>query len=168
MALERLIANVLSAGDRTHVASVRETLCSSWRATLEALQSGALKRFHDDPWVARLQKVLTDTLQLDPKLRAAVNHLVTLAQAGEKTVVFTHRTATSKALVEALQQDPNIRALASKFRQAGERWRPRAGHVMRALKLRTMRDAYTVAKVIASSPDAPASPTPQALNTNPQ
>ena len=163
MALERVIANVMSAGERTHIASVRETLCSSWAATLESLQSGALKRFRDDPWVVRLQKVLTDTIQLDPKLGAAVERLVTLTQAGEKTVVFTHRTATSEALVEALQQDPDIRALTSKFQKAARRWRQRADRVQRALKIPTMRQAYTVAKVIAFSPDAPASATPNEL-----
>ncbi len=163
MALERVIANVISAGDRTHIASIRETLCSSWTATLESLQKGALKRFHNDPWVVRLRKALTETIQLDPKLRTTVDHLVALALVGEKTVVFTHRTATSEAIVKALQQDPNIRALTSKLQRAAKRWRPRAGRVQRVLKIPTMRQAYTVAKVIASSPDAPASPTPKAL-----
>ena len=163
MALERVIANIIRAGDRTHVASVRETLCSSWAATLKSLQNGSLKRMRNDPWVERLHKLLTDTSQLDPKLRAAVDQLVALAQAGEKTVVFTHRTETSKALVKALEGDPKIRALTSKFQRAGKLWRVRAIRVQRGLKIPTRRQAYAVAKVIAFSLDAPENPTPKAL-----
>ncbi|BAU49571.1 hypothetical protein SVA_3023 [Sulfurifustis variabilis] len=164
MVLERVISNVLNTGERTHVASLRETLCSSWGATLDSLENGALARFRDDPWVLRLQRALTDSVKLDPKLREAVEQLAKLAANGEKTVVFTHRTETSAILVEALLEDPRIRDLASNFRRASKRWRQRVERVRRTLKIPTLRQAYTVAKVIASSPDAPEKATTRALS----
>jgi superfamily II DNA or RNA helicase len=163
MVLERVISNIMSAGDRTHVASVRETLCSSWAATLESLNDGALARFRHEPWMARLQKVLTNAVHLDPKLCTAVDQLAKLAYAGEKTVVFTHRTETSAMLVSALRRDSRIHALTSRFQKDGKRWRERAERVRQALELPTLRQAYTVAKVIASSLDAPTNPSSQAL-----
>lgn len=162
MVLERVISNVLSTGKRTHVASVRETLCSSWRATLDSLENGALARFRDDPWVRRL-RILTDSVKLDPKLREAVEQLAKLAADGEKTVVFTHRTETSAILVKALLEDPRIKELASNFRRVSKRWRQRVERVRRALNIPTLRQAYTVAKVIAFSPDAPEKATTRAL-----
>jgi superfamily II DNA or RNA helicase len=163
MALERVIANVIVAGNRTHIASARETLCSSWAATLEALQNGALKRFRGDPWVERLRSALLDTCSLDPKLQAAVHQIVKLAIAGEKTVVFTHRTETSKILVKTLQRDSGIRALNSQYQNAAKQWRGRAAGIKRALGMRTIREAYTLAKIIAHSPDAPRTATAKAI-----
>lgn len=163
MVLERVISNVLSMGERTHIASVRETLCSSWAATLDSIENGALARFRDDPWVLRLQRALTDTVKLDPKLRKAVEWLAKLAAKGEKTVVFTHRTETSAILVKVLNEDPGIKELDWKFRRARKRWRERAERVQRVLNIPTLGQARTVAKIIASSTDEPKSASARAL-----
>ncbi len=154
--LERVISNIMSNGEHTHVASVRETLCSSWRAILCALENGALKRFRDDPWVVRLRKVLNDdSVSLDPKLREAVKQLTQLAISGEKTVVFTHRIETSAILVQELLDSPAIKYLDSKFRCARRRWGGLHKLVQQALKIPTRGQALAVAKVIASSTNAP-------------
>lgn len=163
MVLERVISNVINAGDRTHIASVRETLCSSWAATFASLTDGALARFRGDPWTSKLKAALNGTVMLDPKLRTAVDQLVRLAEAGEKTVVFTHRIETSDALSTALQNDPRIRALTAKLRKASKRWRERATRVQQALNIPKLQEAYTVAKLIASSLDAPESAAPRAI-----
>ncbi len=155
MALERVISNVLTSGDRTHVASVRETLCSSWAATLESLRNGALASFKREPWIARLERALTGTTGVDPKLRAAVDRLAHLALSGEKTVVFTHRTETSAMLVKALHEHSALRDLAIRLQRSGKRWRERAEHVRRVLSIPSLRHAQTVAKIMASSLDAP-------------
>lgn len=165
MVLERVISNLVASSDRTHIASVRETLCSSWAATLHSLENGALSRLKSDPWVSHLRSLLKDSIHLDPKLREVVDRLVELTLAGEKTVVFTHRTETSVAIVEALQQHPEMTALSSKLRAAGRRWRERAGQIQRILKIPTFAQARAVAKIIAYSIDAPTNASPVELKS---
>jgi Type III restriction enzyme, res subunit/Helicase conserved C-terminal domain len=155
MVLERVMTNLLSEGRRTHVASIRETLCSSWAATLESLRNGALRNAAKDPWVAQLRNVLEGMTPLDPKLCAAVEELATLAQRGEKTVVFANRIETSVTLVNAINANPGIRRLIANHQRANKRWYKRADVVQRALKLPTLGMARTLSKVIAFSPDAP-------------
>lgn len=155
LALERVLADVLSTGSRTHVASVRETLCSSWAATLASLREGALAKFRNDPWLNHLHQMLVDVVELDPKLRAAVEGLVSMAKRGEKAVVFTHRMESSAVLAHALQETPYMRTLAAHHQRTAKRWRERATLVQRVLHVPTLRSAYTVAKVIAYSSDAP-------------
>ena len=163
MALERVLANVLEHGQQTHVASLRETLCSSWAATLKSIETGALKRFAGDPWVGRLERALNVSVREDPKLRVAVEEIARLAAHGEKTVVFTHRTETSAVLVRELSQDPRMVALTAAHRRAAKRWRERAPRVQQALGVPTLALARVVAKVIAHSADAPREPTAAAL-----
>ena len=158
MMLERVITNLLAEGRRTHVASVRETLCSSWAATLESLRNGALRSMAHDPWVGQLRNVLGGMTALDPKLCAAVEELSALALRGEKTVVFANRLETSAALVDAINSNPGIRQLASRQHLSSKRWYKRADAVRRALKVPTLGHARILSKVIALSPDAPTHP----------
>ena len=155
MVLERVMTNLLAEGHRTHVASVRETLCSSWAATLQALRNGALRGAVKDPWVVQLRNVLEGMTHLDPKLCTAVEELSALAERGEKTVVFANRIETSVALVTAINANPGIRRLIAKHQRASKRWYKRADVVRRALKLPTLGKARTLSKVIAFSHDAP-------------
>lgn len=163
MALERVIANLLEEKGQTHVASLRETLCSSWAATLQSLEDGALKRFRHYPWVKRLENVLAESVADDPKLREAVAKIAKLAAKGEKTVIFTHRTETSVTLAKELSKDPRIATLTTEHRRAAKRWRERAAGVQRALGIQTLPQARVVAKLMAHSADAPRGTTPRAL-----
>lgn len=155
--LERVLAELLGSGQRTHVASRRKSLCSSWADALRAVDEDAWRRDREmRRWVDALSHLLKKRRDSDPKMAHVVDKLADHAQRGEKTVVFTERLATSKALVKSLRTHPQIQQLKSKFERAADRWPHHQQKIARACGV-SVSDARIVAKLLAHTLDAPRS-----------
>lgn len=153
LVLERVIDAVLSAGERTHIASRRESLCSSWAAATESLERAPIA--HADGWDHILRRMVTGSagaVRPDPKMTTAVEKLVELAQRGEKTVVFTERIATARLLKKLLEA--KLADVTSEMLRRAERWRRLAPRLSDLLQL-SEPEARLVAKIIAHDPAAP-------------
>ena len=155
MVLERVVDNLMASGKRTHIASVRETLCSSWAATLSALEKGTLTGIARDPWASHLRNLLNGSTNLDPKMAAVVDYLAKQVEKNEKTVVFTNRLETSAALVVKLNAHKAIRTVDMAFHRKARNWRGKVEFLQRTLGIPTSKLAWTLAKVMAYSTDSP-------------
>jgi len=159
--LERIIDGVLSEKGQTHIASRRESLCSSWAAAIASLEKSPIKGQGD--WSQLLRRAVSGAagrIRPDPKMLTAVTKLTALALKGEKTVVFTQRSATARLLQKLLNTE-----LASKTADISRRsnyWRRQNYRLGRLLGLGP-RATRILAKIIAHSPSAPARWTPRAV-----
>lgn len=152
--LERLIDGVLESGQRTHIASRRESLCSSWPAARKSLEDSPLQGA-DYRWSRAFDAVVAGRSALnDPKLRAAVDRLVKLVRSNTKVVVFTQRLETSKALARLIEEHPVVQELAVVGERHADRLRRHVDKVARWLGLDTTYAAGVV-KVMAHSADRP-------------
>ena len=153
--LERLIDGVLESGHRTHIASSRESLCSSWPAARKSLEVSPLQG-NDQCWSQAFKAVVTSRSSLnDPKLRAAVDRLAELARKNTKVVVFTQRVETSKALERLLGENPTVMQIAADNERQADRLRRHLNKIAAWLDL---GESYAsgVLKVMAHSADRPA------------
>jgi hypothetical protein len=133
--LERVIDGALEGGHRTHIASRRESLCSSWPAARRSLQVSPLKG-GSKRWSLAFDAVVAGRSGLnDPKLRAAVDGLVDLVGRGIKAVVFTQRLETSKALARLLAEHSVVQELASTHERHADRLRHHVDKIARWLAL---------------------------------
>jgi len=152
--LERLISGVLDSGQRTHIASRRESLCSSWPAARKSLEDSPLQGA-DQRWSCAFDAVVAGRSAFnDPKLRAAVDHLAEFVRSNTKVVVFTQRLETSKSLARLLAEHPVVQELASDGERHAERLRRHVDKVARWLGLNATYAAGVV-KVMAHSADRP-------------
>lgn len=152
--LERVIDGVLQSGHRTHIASRRESLCSSWPAALSSLENAPV-RGEDTRWTEAFRAVLPRKRALtDQKLVTAVDKLGDLVRRNTKVVVFTQRLETSSALVELLHQHDAVRKKAA---ENATRWKRYARHVddIAAWLALPRADAAMVTKAMAYAIDAP-------------
>lgn len=152
--LERLIDGVLESGQRTHIASRRESLCSSWPAARKSLEDSPL-RGADHRWSRAFDAVVAGRSAFnDPKLREAIDQLVELIRTNTKVVVFTQRLETSKALAMLLEEHPVVRELAKSSGRHGDRLRRHVDKVAAWLDLDATYAAGVV-KVMAHAADRP-------------
>jgi superfamily II DNA or RNA helicase len=152
--LERLIDGVLQSGQRTHIASRRESLCSSWPAAQLSLEKSPLQGA-DQSWSRAFHAVVAGRAELnDPKLRVAVDKLVVLLQQGTKVVVFTQRHETAKALVRMLEEHPSVQEKARGIKNQVARFRRHVDKIAGWLNL-DKNYAAGVVKVMAHSKDFP-------------
>lgn len=113
IAIERAIAELMERGERTHVASRRAGLCSSWRAALASLSTGALVGRVAGPWIKTARRLLVGNAE-SPKIRAVVRLIARKVEAEEKVVVFSERTETLTALRDLLGIELRQRAEAAR------------------------------------------------------
>jgi superfamily II DNA or RNA helicase len=152
--LERVIDSVLKSGQRTHIASRRESLCSSWHAARESLKKTPLKGV-DIRWSDAFSAVVSKTsADWDPKLTCTAERLAGLVAEGVKVVVFTQRVETSKALARLLKRNPCVAGLEEELKKRADRFRRHVGHVAEWLKLGPAH-AAAVLRVMACSFDGP-------------
>ena len=152
--LERLIDEVLESGKKTHIASRRESLCSSWPAAHKSLEDSPLE-VDDQRWSRAFHDVVgSRAASNDPKLRIAVDHLVELIRNDTKAVVFTQRLETSKVLAKLLEDHPTVQEIASARERQTDRLRPYLDKVSSWLELDTVY-AKGVLKVMAHAADCP-------------
>ena len=152
--LERLIEGVMESGQRTHIASRRESLCSSWPAARKSLAASPLQGA-DHRWSRAFDAIVAGRSALnDPKLREAVERLVELIRCNTKVVVFTQRLETSKALAGLLEEHPVVQELAAAGARHADRIRR---HVDKVASWLGLEAAYAagVLKVMAHSADRP-------------
>ena len=153
--LERLIDGVLEGGRRTHIASRRESLCSSWPAALESLDRSPLP-LSEQRWMEAFKAAISGQAALnDPKLTTTVDELVKLIRRNVKVVVFTQRLATSHALAQLLDKHPELLKIRSEMRLRAKRLRRHVGKIADWLGLDNVAYATGVVKVMAHSPDCP-------------
>ena len=152
--LERIIDGVLESGQRTHIASRRESLCSSWPAARKSLEGSPLQGA-DQRWSLAFRSVVAGrTAFNDPKLRKAVDRLVELLRKDTKVVVFTQRLETSKALARLLEEHTVLQEIASVRERRADRLRR---HVEKVANWLGLDQPYGrgVVKVMAHSSDCP-------------
>jgi hypothetical protein len=83
--LERIIDAVLSENGQTHIASRRESLCSSWAAAVTSLEKSPIKSANG--WCERFREAVSGSSGIilpDPKMLAAARKLAAVALKGEK------------------------------------------------------------------------------------
>ncbi len=152
--LEKIIDGVLESGRRTHIASRRESLCSSWPAARKSLEDSPLQGA-DQRWSRAFDAIVAGRAAFnDPKLTAAVDRLVELLCDDTKVVVFTQRLETSKALAQLLENHQAVKDIASKSERRGDRLRRHVDKVANWLDL-DQTYAGGVVKVMAHSADCP-------------
>lgn len=151
--LERIIDGILSGKGQTHIASRRESLCSSWAAAVQSFERSPVT--FGENWSDLLGRVVSDanggTLP-DPKMITAVTELTELALSGKKVVLFTQRNATAVLLHKLLRAK-----LANRTAELARRsnyWRQQIDRLETLLGL-SSRAARVLAKIMAHSPDAP-------------
>ena len=106
VALERAISEMLRDEDRTHIASRRVSLCSSWAAAVHSLQDspigeeGSSARQWNDVALRVLKRWrVTDSA----KIKCVAERIAALATQGKKVLVFSERQETLNILDTALR-----------------------------------------------------------------
>jgi hypothetical protein len=153
MLLERVIDAVLAQQGRTHIASRRESLCSSWAAAVRSLVDSPIPQAED--WSRRFRAVVEKAkggVRPDPKMLAVIDQLVVLATKGEKAVLFTQRDATAQVLQQLLRK--RLADRAQELSRQSDYWRRQRDRLAALLGL-PPREAGIVAKIIGHSSDAP-------------
>jgi hypothetical protein len=120
--LERIIDGVLSEKGRTYVANRRESLCSSWAAAVRSLEKSPIKLAAG--WSELLRRAVggaAGSTRPDPKMLDVVEKLTKLALDGEKTVVFTQRSATGRQLQKLLHAE--LMSRTADFSRRSDHWR---------------------------------------------
>lgn len=121
LALERAIADLLLAGERTHIASRRSGLCSSWRAARQSFEESPIGQ--DNPtaaaWARLAVRLIKDSGHDAPKIHEAVSRIVKLTASGRKVLVFSERAETLTLVRDLLQQILRDRETAA--RQTADR-----------------------------------------------
>jgi hypothetical protein len=121
LALERAIADLLLTGERTHIASRRAGLCSSWRAARRSFEDSPLGDDAGDAgaWSRLAARFIKDCRYDAPKIREAVERIACHALSGRKVLVFSERAETLTLVRDLLQQ--RLRRREHAVRQAAER-----------------------------------------------
>jgi superfamily II DNA or RNA helicase len=147
LVMEHLLSELLDRGRRTHIASRRESLCSSWAAAARVLREPAWRDL--GAWGEAASHFLETQKLQDPKLSRAVAEIAAKVRRGEKIVVFTHRLETSKVLQQELEKA--LSDVAANLRRRAKRWAKRGPSVRRALGLSEIADGSIIARLFAQS-----------------
>ena len=151
--LERIIDGVLSGKGQTHIASRRESLCSSWAAAVQSFEKSPIGFV--EGLSELLGRVVSDAnggTRPDPKMIAAVTELTKLALSGRKVVLFTQRNATAVLLHKLLRASLAIRT--SELSRRSNYWRRQIDRLGALLQF-SSRATRVLGKILAHSPDAP-------------
>ncbi|GAB7526784.1 helicase-related protein [Paraburkholderia sp. 2C] len=151
--LERSMESVLASGSRTHIASRRESFCSSWPAARKSLELSPLAAV-DKHWTNAFWAVVAKHEVNDPKLRIAVEKLAELVSKNTKVVVFTQRIETSKALTKMLSKHPAVEKYSDVMSHRAEKFRRNIDKIVKWLDLEP-DCAAGVAKIMSHSQDCP-------------
>jgi superfamily II DNA or RNA helicase len=121
LALERAIADLLLAGERTHIASRRAGLCSSWRAARRSFEESPLgdETGGAGAWSRLAARLIKDCGHDAPKIHEAVSRIAGYVKSGRKVLVFSERSETLSLVRDLLRADLQHRQVAA--RQAAER-----------------------------------------------
>jgi len=133
LALERAIAELLLAGERTHIASRRAGLCSSWRAARRSFEESPLgeETFEAAAWSRLAVRLIKDCKEDSPKIRSAVEHIAAYALSGRKTLVFSERGETLGLVRNLLKTTLAQREAAARRKAANLLARLRRGKRLR-------------------------------------
>ena len=103
LGLETAFLQLEKEGRRTHRATHRETLCSSYRAIRDAVQKQSEE---DKTWPSYLKNLpsLLPSHRESPKFEAVLQYLIKSARCREKVVVFCKRLATIRELRRKLHE----------------------------------------------------------------
>ncbi len=151
--LERIIDGVLSEKEHTHIASRRESLCSSWAAAVQSFERSPLVSV--EGWSELFSRVVSDAnggAHPDPKMITAVIELTKLALNGRKVVLFTQRNATAMLLHKLLRASLGTRT--SELSRRSNYWRRQVDRLETLLGF-SSRATRVLGKILAHSPDAP-------------
>jgi len=107
LALERAIAEMHRVGNRTHIASRRTSLCSSWSSALASLESARFGA-RNDP-AERFRRIAVEALvpvaaSDSPKVKATAAAIARLVLSGRKVLLFAEREATLLSLQRHLRR----------------------------------------------------------------
>ncbi len=121
LALERAIADLLLDGERTHIASRRAGLCSSWRAARRSFEHSPLGGISTDAaaWSSLAARLIKDCGHDSPKIHDAVTRIAAHVRSGKKVLVFSERAETLTLVRDLLQ--PLLRAREEAARRTSER-----------------------------------------------
>jgi len=105
LALERAIADLLIAGERTHIASRRAGLCSSWRAACDSFKQSPLGEEAGDAvrWSRLAVRLIKSHKEDSPKIQEAVKRIADLVLAGRKVLIFSERAETLSLVRDLLK-----------------------------------------------------------------
>lgn len=105
LALERAIADLLLAGERTHIASRRAGLCSSWRAARRSFEESPLgeETGYAGAWSRLAARLIKDCGHDAPKIHDAVSRIAEHVLSGRKVLVFSERSETLSLVRDLLQ-----------------------------------------------------------------
>lgn len=152
--LERVIDRVMQTGKRTHIASRRESLCSSWAAARTSLTESPLHE-EDRRWSNAFLSVMDSSrVGTDPKLRVACDRLAELVRQNIKVVVFTQRLETSAALAKLLKNSPAMREKAAENARRTRRFTQHTDKIAEWLAV-PMPTAALIAKAMGHAIDEP-------------
>jgi hypothetical protein len=105
VALERAIADLLLVGERTHIASRRAGLCSSWRAARRSFEDSPLGEDAGEAraWSRIAARLIKDCRHDAPKIHEAVARITTHIASGRKVLVFSERAETLSLVRDLLR-----------------------------------------------------------------
>ena len=106
LSLERAIAALLQLGHRTHIASRRAGLCSSWRAARRSFKESPLGEEAGEAavWSRLASRLIKDCGHDSPKVLEAVKRIADLVGKGRKVLVFSERAETLTLVRELLHE----------------------------------------------------------------
>lgn len=106
LALERAIADLLLTGERTHIASRRAGLCSSWRAARRSFEENPVGDEVGDAgkWSRLAARFIKDCGHDAPKIHEAVERIAGHVLSGRKVLVFSERAETLTLVRDLLQR----------------------------------------------------------------
>ncbi|MEI6786221.1 MAG: helicase-related protein, partial [Verrucomicrobiota bacterium] len=143
LALERAIAELLLAGERTHIASRRAGLCSSWRAARRSFEESPLGEdtIEAAAWSRLAVRLIKDCKDDSPTIRSAVERIAEYALSGRKVLVFSERAETLGLVRNLLKTKLAQREAAARRRAANLLARLRRGKRLRLGRADTLSAA---------------------------
>lgn len=121
LALERAIADLLLVGERTHIASRRAGLCSSWRAARRSFEKRPLREETGEAarWSRLAVRLIKDCKHDSPKILMAVERIAKYILRGKKVLVFSERAETLSLVRDLLQ--PSLQQRENSARRTADR-----------------------------------------------
>jgi len=152
VALERAIAEMLREASRTHIASRRAGLCSSWAAARRSLKDSPIGEFGSEAWnwAALAAKALYRNASDDsPKIQTVVDRIAQAVHAGSKILVFSERSETLTKLRTLIARA--LQPREAEARRRNKKWRARLRRSRRLPKGLPAESAGKITSVFAGS-----------------
>jgi hypothetical protein len=150
LALETAFLRIQSQNARTHRASHRETLCSSYAAIRESIQKKEAK-FTLDNYFRALGNLIP-TNHESPKFETAAAFLQATARRKQKVVVFCKRLATVRRLRQEIHRN-----LKLERDRAGKMWKSALSKLSRRKASSETKELTRMAIYLTGQPVCPAS-----------